>query len=148
MKTNNTLTLAIACAAALTITGCGKSTDAPVKPESAPATETAKSLTEKATDTAKDVAVKATEAVKTVAAVATNTVSAVSEPFNDGIASAKKLLAEKNYQGALTELNKLSSLKLTDEQTKVVDGLKADAQAMISKATGSATDAVKGLLGK
>ncbi|MEY4916387.1 MAG: hypothetical protein RL616_300 [Verrucomicrobiota bacterium] len=151
MKTNNLIIVTVACAAALTITGCSKS-ETPVKDAVAPATDAAKSLTEKVTDTAKDAAAKVTDAAKNVAAsvtdVATNTVAAVSSPFNDGLASAKKAIADKDYTAALAELNKLSSLKLSDEQTKVVDGLKTDVQAMLSKATGGATDAVKGLLGK
>jgi hypothetical protein len=151
MKTQNTIIVAVAFAAALTITGCGKS-ETPVKDAVAPAVDAAKSMTEKVSDTAKDAAGKVTEAAKTVAAeataVATNTMAAVSSPFNDGLASAKKSIADKDYKGALAELNKLSSMKLSDEQTKVVDALKTDVQAMISKATGGATDAVKGLLGK
>ncbi len=151
MKKTNVLIVTVACAAAFTITGCSKS-ETPVKDAVAPAVDTTKSLTEKAVDTAKDAAGKVTDAAKSVAAsasaVATNTMAAVSSPFNDGLASAKKAIADKDYTAALAELNKLSSMKLSDAQTKVVDGLKADVQAMISKATGGATDAVKGLLGK
>ena len=75
-------------------------------------------------------------------------VSAVSGPFTEGVASVKKFIADKNYQGALGELTKLSNLKLTDEQTKVLESLKAEVQALIAKGTAGATDAAKNLLPK
>ena len=149
MKINNSLIAVAVCTAAITIAGCSKSeTPAPVKD----ATDAAKGMAEKAADSAKDMTGKATEAVKDVAgkavAAVTNAVSDATGPFADGIASAKKMIADKNYQGALGELTKLSSMKLSDSQTKIVDDLKAEVQTLISKSTGGATDAVKGLLGK
>ena len=74
--------------------------------------------------------------------------ASATEPFNDGIAAVKKFIADKNYQGALDQLNKLSSLKLSDEQTKVVAGLKTEVQALIAKGSAGAVDAAKSLFGK
>lgn len=149
MKTKNILTGLTACVLAAAIVGCSKSeTPATVKD----ATDAAKGMAEKAADSAKDMTSKATEAVKDTAASAvaavTNMVNDATGPFADGVASAKKMIADKNYQGALGELTKLSSMKLSDSQTKIVDSLKAEVQALIAKSTGGATDAVKGLLGK
>lgn len=156
MKITSSLFTVIACAVALAFTGCSKNETAPTTEKAAEATKEAassvadgaKGLAEKTSDAAKEVAGKATEAVKAVAAVATNTAAAVTGPFNDGIAAAKKLMAEKDFKGALAELNKLSSLKLSEEQIKIVDALKADIQAALNKATEGAAGAVKGLLGK
>jgi hypothetical protein len=147
MNNNNIITSLAAVGLALTMTACSKST--PEAPKAGAETSTnisqtagvAKELAGKAVETAKDVATQ-------VVAVATNAVASATSPFNDGIAAVKKFIADKNYQGALDQLNKLSSLKLTDEQTKVVNGLKTEVQALITKGSAGAVDAAKGLFGK
>ena len=147
MKNKIILTTVAAGLLAVSFTACSKS-ETPAKD----AADATKSMADKVADSAKGVAAKASDTAKDVAgktvAAVTNAVSEATGPFSEGVASAKKFIADKNYQGALDELKKLSSLKLTDEQTKIVDNLKAEVQALIAKGTGSATDAVKGLLGK
>ncbi len=157
MKTNLILTTLIATACAATFTGCGKNeTSKPVVESASNAVssavssmkDTAGQVTDKAKEVvadAKDKAKAAVVEVKDSAAKATETVSA---KFDETIASAKKFIADKNYSGALDELKKLSSLKLSDAQTKVVDGLKEQVQKLISAGTAGAVDAAKGLLGK
>ena len=147
MKTNTIISSLAAVALALTITACSKST--PEAPKAGAETSTTIS---QAADAAKDLAGKAVETAKDAAtqvvAAATNVVASATEPFNDGIAAVKKFIADKNYQGALDQLNKLSSLKLSDEQTKVVAGLKTEVQALIAKGSAGAVDAAKSLFGK
>ena len=142
MKIKNFIVSIAACAVVATFVGCSKNSEPAPGGTNAIVT---------ATDAAKDLAGKAADAAKGVAgqaAAATNAVAAVAGPFTEGIANAKKLIADKDYQGALGELTKLSSLKLSDEQTKIVDGLKSQVQDLIAKGTAGATDAAKGLIGK
>ena len=146
MKNKSLLLTLAACALAVTFTACDKKT--PVEK----ATDTVTDAASKTADAAKDMAGKAADmagkATETVKAAATTAVANVTGPFNDGIAAAKKAMADKDYKGALAELNKLSGLKLSDEQTKVVDGLKAEVQKLIAGGSASAVDAAKGLFGK
>jgi uncharacterized protein YicC (UPF0701 family) len=178
MKTKNILTSVTACLIAVSFTACDKKTGTDTvttatnaaattmdaaKDMAGKAVETAKDATAKAVDTAKDAAGKATEAVKDTAAKATdavkdavaqvkeavpNAADATTAKFTEVVAAAKKSISEKNYQGALDELKKLSDLKLSDEQTKVVDGLKEQVSKLISSGTAGAVDAAKGLFGK
>ena len=142
MKIKNSFVSLAACVAVATFAGCSKSNEsAGGGNATATATDAAKDLAGKAADAAKGVAGRAVTA-------ATNAVAAVTGPFTEGIASAKKLIADKDYPGALGELTKLSSLKLSDEQTKIVDGLKTQVQELIAKGTAGATDAAKDLIGK
>lgn len=61
----------------------------------------------------------------------------------------KGLVGEKKYTEALNSLNELSKLKLTPEQQKWVDELKAQIQkALAGQAAPDATKAVGGLLDK
>ena len=146
MKTQSLLTTIATCALAVTITACDKKTpvettkDA-VTDAAAKTADTAKDLTGKAAD----MAGKATETVKAAASTA---VANVTGPFNDAITAAKKSIADKDYKSALAGLNKLSSMKLSDEQTKIVDNLKAEVQKLIAGGSASAVDAAKGLFGK
>ena len=69
------------------------------------------------------------------------------------INKVKDLIAQKDYAGALSALKELSAMKLTPEQQKLVDDLKAQVQkamagAAASDAQKNASDAVGGLLGK
>lgn len=162
MKTNALLTGLAVSVLAVTLTACDKkaASDAPAVPTTnaaaASTVDTAKDLAGKAVDTAKDATATATTAVKDTAAKATDAVKdAVTPPpaatdtattqFTTVVASTKQMLTDKNYQGALDELKKLADVKLTDDQQKIVDGLKAEAQKMI---TSAGTGAVNSLLGK
>jgi hypothetical protein len=67
------------------------------------------------------------------------------------IDTAKQLVSQNKYSDALKTLNDLSNLKLTPEQQKLVDNLKAQVQKQIEamaakKATDEASKAVGGLL--
>ena len=141
MKNKSILITLAACALAVAFTACDKK---PVDAVNDAATKTADAAKDMAGKAA-DMAGKASESVK---AAVTNVMSEVSGPFNDGLAAAKKAMADKDYKGALAELNKLSGLKLSDEQTKVVDGLKAEVQKLIAGGSASAVDAAKGFFGK
>jgi len=147
MKTKTIITTLATAVLALALAACSKSSPEAPKVSS----ETSTTMSQSA-DAAKDLAGKAVETAKDAAtqvvAAATNAVASPTAPFNDGIAAVKKFIADKNYQGALDQLNKLSSLKLSDEQTKVVDGLKTEVQALIAKGSAGAVDAAKSLFGK
>ncbi len=140
MKIKNAMISLAAGAAVVTFAGCNQCA-APAAGDTSSTNAAAKDVAGKVADTAKDVAGQAVAAGK-------DAVSAVTGQFSAGVANAKKFIADKNYPGALAELTKLSNLKLTDEQTKVADNLKAEVQALIAKGTGGAVDAAKGLLGK
>ena len=84
---------------------------------------------------------------------ATDAAAATSDQAQGVIDKTKALIAEKKYTEALNELKALSELKLTPEQQKLVDDLKAQIQkamagATADDATKKATDAVGGMLGK
>lgn len=146
MKIKNSIVSLVACAAVITFVGCKKSE--PAIPDAstnavAATADAAKDMAGKTADMAKDMTGQAV-----AAATATNAMAEATGKFDEGIAAAKKLIGDKDYQGALVELTKLSSMNLSDAQTKIVDGLKAEIQALIAKSTGGAVDAAKGLLGK
>ncbi len=144
MKMNSLINSVAACVIALTITACDKAkTDADklvdsTKDAAGKMADTAKDAAGKAMDAAKDTATKAVDAAK----------DAVAGPFTDAVASAKKALDEKNYQGALDALKKLSDVQLSAEQQKVVDEIKDEATKLMSGAAAGATDAIKAALPK
>ena len=74
--------------------------------------------------------------------------SAMNSQVEGLIYNAKGLVTNQKYQDALNVVQQLSSLKLTPEQLKVVDGLKAQIQAALAKAAGSdAASALGNVLG-
>jgi hypothetical protein len=67
----------------------------------------------------------------------------VTTQVNAAVAKAQTLLKEAKFQDALTSLKGLSDLKLSAEQTKLVDDLKAQIQAAMAAAQGAGSDAAK-----
>lgn len=86
----------------------------------------------------------ATQAV-TEAAAAPSAMSAQTQGLID---KAKGLVKSEKYQEALNSLQQLKDMKLTDEQQKMVDDLKAQIQTSLVKAAGTnAASALGNILG-
>ena len=75
--------------------------------------------------------------------------SSVTAKYQEVVAKAQSLLKDAKYEEALNSLKNLGGLALSPDQQKVVTDLKTQIQTAwdaSKKATGTATDAVKGLL--
>jgi vacuolar-type H+-ATPase subunit H len=143
-----TLMLAVMLGAALTWTSSCSKKEAPA-PSTAKETEKAASTAvgeaQKTVETNKVTAEAAVEAAKTTGASAVDAAKAKAQEVID---KAKGLVAENKYQDALDALQGLAGTRLSDEQQKIVDGLKKQIQeALAKKVESDATSAVGGLLG-
>lgn len=136
----------------LSMVGCGKQDE-----QTPPAVGGAQKSVDKAVSDAQKPAEEQKAAAQPVAAEAqksaTEAASAASNQAQGLIDKVKTLIAEKKYTEALASLKELSALKLTPEQQKLVDDLKAQVQKAIASsaaddASKKATDAVGGLLNK
>lgn len=144
MKTIVPLLLAVAVGA---FWGCSKSTDTSESSGTKAASglsDTAKQAEAAVKDAAKDVGQAVTKAANEAS-------ESVSSAYKDAMAKAQSLLKESKFEGALDSLKQLSNLKLTPEQQKAVDDLRAQIEKAwaASKAAGQkAGDAAKNLLPK
>lgn len=115
------------CAGLAALSGCSKEQPAADTQTPTPAEGLASEAT-KAIDAAKTAAKEATDQAATQ-------VKAAEQQAQTLIDRAKSLVAESKYQEALSSLGQLTNLKLTPEQQKLVDDLKAQIQSALAKAT-------------
>jgi uncharacterized protein YpuA (DUF1002 family) len=129
----------------------GKAADT-AKEVAAKTVDTAKDLAGKTADTAKEAAAKVADTAKNVAAQAvaatTGTTDSATAQFTGIVTGVKKYITDNNYKGAVDELKKFSSLQLTADQQKIVDGLKAEVQKLIPATASAAFDTAAQLLKK
>jgi hypothetical protein len=140
MKIKLLITEIILCAAVAAVSGCSKEQPA-ADSQAQKASEGMASEAAKAADAAQS-------AAKQVTDQATAQVKAADQQAQGLIDRAKALVTDQKYQEALSTLKQLASVKLTPEQQKLVDDLKAQIQSAMAKATApDAASALGGALG-
>jgi len=128
MNKHSVLPIVVATAA-LAFVGCGK-TDSTTS--TAPAGDS-KSMVDSAVDT--------------MNSAVTNVAAEVSRKVDAAIMEAQNFLGQGKFQNALGSLTNLSSMSLSAEQQKTVDGLKAKIETAMT-AAGKAVDSVKAATGE
>jgi len=151
MKINLIVAGITLCAALAAVSGCSKQESPPAAAEASKTTEAvapaAKTAVDASTAAVKEVTDQATTQAQATAQAAAQ-VNAGDQQAQGLIDRAKNLVADKKYQDALASLSQLASAKLTPDQQKLVDGLKAQIQAALGKTTaGDAASALGGALG-
>jgi hypothetical protein len=138
MRTKLIITGVVACASLAAVSGCKKEEATPGAPKAQEATA---SQAAPVVDAGKS-------AAKEVTDQAAGQAKASEQQAQGLIDRAKAYVAEQKYQEGLNSLSQLSNIKLTAEQQKLVDDLKAQIQTALAKATGSdAASALGGALG-
>jgi hypothetical protein len=147
--TYSILGLTVGTALVLSI-GCSKQeTSSGETPEatsvSQPVADAAKAAVEQVQTTATAVA---DQAVKEVTAQANAAATAASTQVQQTLDKAKGMVGEAKYQEALNLLQQLKDMKLTPEQQKLLDDLKAQIQTALAQAAGTnAASALGNILG-
>ena len=149
---HKTLPLTLAAALIFGLAGCSK--NEPTTPAAGDVNKAMETTAAAATGTAEAaIAVAATNAVAQVTnavAEATNAAAmnaADNSKVQELIDNAKGLVADGKLADASSVLQQLTGLSLTDEQTKIVDGLKDQIQkALADKTAGGAAGAAGNLL--
>jgi hypothetical protein len=134
--------------------GCGKEQPpsgetpkavSPAATETQPAADAAKAAVEQVKTTATATAEQAATTVKSQTEAAAASASTQAQQLID---TAKGLVSSEKYQEALNAVQQLTNMKLTPEQQKLVDDLKAQIQTALAKAAGTnAASALGNVLG-
>ncbi|HLP77558.1 MAG TPA: hypothetical protein VK327_11645 [Candidatus Paceibacterota bacterium] len=100
-------------------------------------------------ETTQKVVAEVKQTAETATAAAASKVDAVKSEFTSLVDKTKSFINDKRYEDALASLKQLSNLKLTPEQQKTVDDLKAQLQKLMSsQVVTNAASALNNLLKK
>ena len=141
------IVITLAATLVLSLVGCSKQDSGTPTADTEKATGAAGAALQQAADTAKTEAAKLADSAKATAEKAAAESSSKAQELID---KAKSLVAGGKSAEALSTLQQVASLKLTPEQQKLVDDLKAQIQKLMgasSKTASDATGAAGSLLG-